>query len=452
VLPFFLFPAQEDLVRFFLDCYDRRVWNACIKARYVGASYVTTMLMLHKLLFEADFCGTLSSNKKDSVDKKGSSKSLFEKIVQMYRWLPQWMQTIDMNKCRTSMLIRNPSINSSIEGESGDQIGRGGRSSWAVVDEAAFIERSESVIAALSENTDCASLVSTVNGTANIFYQIATGNEVPIFYYRWTADPRRTQEWREKQGRVLGERICKAELDCDFNATVEGQFIEAQWIQSAIDAVDKIPGLAEISSTTQAGLDVAIGGKNKNVLAIRKGGVISELKELPGSDTTQTAFKVDSLMRSMQLDVLCFDADGVGAGVSGTLANLANPGDYQIIQFHGGGRPSDRNWEGLERTSQELYVNKRIEAWAIVREALRKTHDHLTDVQMYPLDELISIPNHPNLITDLAKPLVKYSSTGKQILESKIDMRKRGIASPDFGDAVALAFYENLGLSWFESI
>ena len=50
------------------------------------------------------------------------------------------------------------------------------------------------------------------------------------------------------------------------------------------------------------------------------------------------------------------------------------------------------------------------------------------------------IPNDQSLKQDLATPTYLYNSSGKIQLESKDDMKKRGMPSPDIGDALALTF------------
>ena len=54
---------------------------------------------------------------------------------------------------------------------------------------------------------------------------------------------------------------------------------------------------------------------------------------------------------------------------------------------------------------------------------------------------------------ELAQPKYKITSAGKLQLESKEDMKKRGVASPNVGDALALTLSKpteggNLGLTW----
>jgi hypothetical protein len=53
-----------------------------------------------------------------------------------------------------------------------------------------------------------------------------------------------------------------------------------------------------------------------------------------------------------------------------------------------------------------------------------------------------SLPDSDSLQADLVSCGYKYNSEGKLVLESKQDMRRRGVPSPDEADAVALCFSE----------
>jgi len=57
----------------------------------------------------------------------------------------------------------------------------------------------------------------------------------------------------------------------------------------------------------------------------------------------------------------------------------------------------------------------------------------------------LSLPDSDSLQADLVGPGYKYDSSGRLVLESKDDMRRRGVPSPDEGDAVALCFSEPEG-------
>ena len=71
---------------------------------------------------------------------------------------------------------------------------------------------------------------------------------------------------------------------------------------------------------------------------------------------------------------------------------------------------------------------------------------------LYDLSELISIPNNPELIMQLSQPTVKYSSNGKLLIESKEDLKKRGLSSPDMADSLAYSFWQEYNLDWLGKI
>jgi len=56
-----------------------------------------------------------------------------------------------------------------------------------------------------------------------------------------------------------------------------------------------------------------------------------------------------------------------------------------------------------------------------------------------------SLPDRDSLQGDLTSVGYKYNSSGQLQLESKQDLRRRGVPSPDEGDAVALCFSEPHG-------
>lgn len=448
LLPFILFDRQEKAIESILDAYESNRWLIIEKSRYCGASWFTIAVLTHKLIFEKDFQGSLASRKAELVDKIGNPDTLFEKAIAIVRRLPAWMRP---NVERKIMLLRNPSINSTLVGEGGDNIGRGGRASLVIADEFAFVDRSEKVLAALSENTDCAIFVSTPNGLGNKFYEMRQSGAYEVFRYHWRDDPRRSQGWYERKLAELGEVIVAQELDISYDASVEGIYIPSNWVMAAVDLVDRLPELTEAANHRQIGFDVAGTGKDSSVAVFRRGTVVERIEDWQGLHTPQSAFRVDELCREFKAKTLCFDSDGLGDGVAGTLEGL-EPLPYSVIPFHGSGTPSDREWEGLEKTSKERFLNKRIEAWAIIRDRFKKTFETVKGIREHPLDELISIPNHSQLIVDLSKPTAKYSSTGKLKLASKQEMREKGLSSPDYADALAYAFYEGLSSDWLDLI
>ena len=121
------------------------------KARDTGASYMGVIISTHHWLFKPGFKTSVGSRKEKYVDQLGNPDSLLEKSRMILRSLPKWQLPTGYVESvhATSMRFRNPDNGNTITGEVGDEIGRGGRSSWYFLDEAAFIERAEKVEAGL---------------------------------------------------------------------------------------------------------------------------------------------------------------------------------------------------------------------------------------------------------------------------------------------------------------
>ena len=112
---------------------------------------------------------------------------------------------------------------------------------------------------------------------------------------------------------------------------------------------------------------------------------------------------------------------------------------FIALPINTGESPTDDYWPD-GRTSKEKFVNLRGELWWKMRVRFEKAYESVNGIKQHPPDEMISIPNHPQLIAELSLPLRIFSSNGKIGLESKESMRKRGVASPNFADALVLAF------------
>lgn len=138
LMPFILFPKQEDMVLWLQDCIRDGEGGLCEKTRDMGATWLCCAFSIWLWLFQDDVSIGWGSRKESLVDKLGDPDSIFEKMRMILRYLPDFMlpEGFDIAKHATYMKIINPQNGSSITGESGDNIGRGGRSLIYFKDEA----------------------------------------------------------------------------------------------------------------------------------------------------------------------------------------------------------------------------------------------------------------------------------------------------------------------------
>jgi hypothetical protein len=168
-------------------------------------------------------------------------------------------------------------------------------------------------------------------------------------------------------------------------------------------------------------LDVARFGDAQSVAGLRQGRKFSIVGRWRGIATDQLTDRFCALVDEHEPDAIVVDGDGIG----GAVVDMIRRRNYHLrdrkdilTEFHGAGVPQN----------PKMYYNRRAEIWGLVRDALK---------------DGLEIPADPELEGDLTAP--EYGTATKGgfeviQLESKDDMRSRGVASPDAGDALAMTF------------
>lgn len=449
-----LFPRQVEFVKWLQ--WMRKITENSVadglveKGRDSGISCICCAFALHGWLFEPFFKCGMGSYIQPKVDSLGDPDSLFEKLRIGIRKLPAWMKPSGLKE-REHLLqqrITNPANGSIIIGEVGDNIGRGGRNLLYIVDESAYLEHPDLADSALTGNTNLRIDVSTPNGIGNSFWQ--KRHSLPpeqVFVYKWEDDPRKDQAWKEATIKAKGLIVFEREYNRNYAASIEGVAIPAIWVKSAVSL-----GLPEIGDLV-VGMDVAAEGDCANCLAPRRGPRVLPLIDWKGMNVTQSAHHAMRICQELGATAVCVDVVGVGSGIKGEWDTLTASQDgeglpFEFVPVVGGERPTETLWPD-GKTSRQKFANIRAEMWWTMRERFRKTHEYVLFQRgevggaCHEIDELISIPDDPQLISELSMPLVSYTNAGKIQIEGKKEMRSRGIRSPDKADAVI--YSQNIG-------
>ena len=468
VIPFHLYPRQEEFLRWLQERETAQEDGLAEKSRDVGFTWLCAAYALHGWLFKPGFAAGFGSRKLELVDQLGNPDTIFEKIRTLLHYLPDWLKPEGFKDADHSNYCRllHPSSGATITGEGGDNIGRGGRKSIYFVDEAAFLERPATVEKALSQTTRVRIWVSTPNGPGNPFHTKRFSGKTAVFTFHWKEDPRKNAyevrdgegivlstgrglapppppggsvlyPWYENEKARLQDPVTVAqELDIDYTASIEGICIPALWVRAAVDLE------LESRGVLIAGQDVADGGTDCNVFLAHRGPCValSDIEDWPGINTTQTAWDAADHAEQRGVATLHYDCIGVGAGLRGTYESAVERKlKFTPNAVNVGESPTNRIWPD-GKTSKERFLNLRAELWWTLRCRFEKAYEYRELGIQHPHDEMISIPNHPRLIAELSTPLVFQTETGKLQLESKIKMKKRGVKSPNFGDALAISF------------
>jgi phage terminase large subunit len=441
-LPFKLWPKQVEFIRWIQEREEafRKTGideeGLCEKSRDAGVTFLCAAYALHHWLFEPGYAVGFGSHKLEYVDKLGDPKCIFEKIRFMLRRLPPDMlpKGFKWNTDSKRSTLINPENGATITGEGGDDIGRGGRTALYFIDEAAFIERADNIEASLLGNTAVRIDVSTPNGVGNPFYRKRYSGKVPVFTLHWKDDPRKNDAWAAEIKTRKGSVVFASQFDLDYAASKEGVTIPGIWVRAAIE----FP-YPQRSSKCIAGVDIGEEGADLSVFLPRWGPVVGPPVHWGCSNTTQTAWRIRDEAWAVGAQEVDYDEPGPGLGVKGTFNSSEKPLGFLAKPINTGVPPTESIWPDGE-TSQEKFLNLKAELWWLVRCRFERTYEYVTKQnESHKPEEMISIPNHPQLIQELSIPLHSRTDKGKIKIESKEDLRRRGVKSPDFAEALVLS-------------
>ncbi len=207
-----------------------------------------------------------------------------------------------------------------------------------------------------------------------------------------------------------------------FRVRVKGVFPRvgsSEFISYAIVAEARTrEAIAQRFDPLVIGVDVARFGDDETVLVVRKGrdARTTPAIRLRGLDTMAVASRVVELCSALRADAVFIDGGGVGGGVVDRCRQLRL--NVYDVQFGGKADRGDLLSQG------ELYANKRAEMWGAMRAWLTTG----------------AIEDDDALSEQLVGPTYGFNGRDEIQLERKQDMKARGIASPDWADALALTF------------
>lgn len=222
-----------------------------------------------------------------------------------------------------------------------------------------------------------------------------------------------TPEWVADRYRKWGKEspLYQARVLAEFPTGGTDTLFPLDWLTRAQEATHVIPA----PNDTILSADVARFGGDRTVVMERRGGVLKTIGRYSKQDTMTTTGYIIEAFRKTRARVVVVDVIGVGAGCVDRLREQHIP----VIGFNGGSAPRDK----------ERFLNKRAECYWRLREALEK-------------NELCLAECHEDLIAQLSALKWKPDSQGKGRIqiESKDDMRRRGIPSPDDADCASQLF------------
>ena len=205
-----------------LESFMKHDYNIVLKARQLGLSTLTAGYALWMMTFQQD------KNILVIATKQETAKNLVTKVRVMHANLPGWLKQPCVEDNKLSLRYKNGSQIKAVA--SSEESGRSEALSLLIIDEAAFIDKIDTIWGAAQQTLATggrALVISTPNGVGNFFHKTWVGaengtNDFNFIRLHWSVHPEREQAWRDEQDKLLGPSLAAQECDCDFITSGRG--------------------------------------------------------------------------------------------------------------------------------------------------------------------------------------------------------------------------------------
>jgi len=222
-------------------------------------------------------------------------------------------------------------------------------------------------------------------------------------------------DYEEKLRKLYPDELVKQLLEGDWDVLEAANYLfKYADLKSAIERkVDRSD-----SDPYVIGQDIARFGDDSSVAMVVRGNEVVWIDHWAKTDLMHTTGKIANLIDRFKPSLVNIDVIGMGGGPYDRLVELKYK-QVNAVNVQEKARGEDK----------EKFANLRAEIYKNLQSKFENGE--------------ISIPDDLELIAQLSSIKFKYNSRGQLQMESKEDMKKRGVKSPDKADALALAFMDS---------
>lgn len=245
--------------------------------------------------------------------------------------------------------------------------------------------------------------------------------------------------------RAKAERLKEADEE-SYNYIYLGQprtnddaaIIKFSWVEACIDAHKKL-GM-NLTGARAVGYDVADSGDDDNACAIFDGAICHQIDDWKAGEDelNESAMRAWAHVRGGRL---IYDSIGNGAHVGSTLKAAKAPMRYYKFNAAGAIIDPEKSY-APQIKNKEKFENLKAQAWQDVADRMRNTFNAVTKGHKFKASDLISITGDlrklEQLKLELSTPRKRYSKRGLDMVETKEELAKRGVASPNLADAFVM--------------
>ena len=219
-------------------------------------------------------------------------------------------------------------------------------------------------------------------------------------------------EWIEDRG--IDDDYVRIKVLGIFPRVGFRQFISTELVDQARERTVEL-GVYEHMPVIMS-VDVARFGEDQTVFSFRQGRKLHPQEKFHGLDTMEVAGKIVEQIKLWNPYLVFIDGVGLGAGVVDRVRQLGFVNIVVDVQ------------SGAKAIDKKTYANKRAEMWGRMRAWLPGA----------------DIPDDIKLKSTLTGLEYLFTKTNQYLLESKADLKARGISSPDEADSLAYGFAEEI--------
>lgn len=423
-----------------------KVWALILKGRQQGASTYIEGRFFHRVSMNFGVKAYILTHEQKATD------NLFGMAETYYRNLPAGLRPHLGYSNANELIFDRLESGYSVATAGSKDTGRSATAQLFHGSEVAFWRNAASHMGGIGQivsNDPGTEIVleTTANGVGNPFHQLwqtaeSGGSEyLPIFTpWFWSLEysnepppgwtpSQEDAEYMRLHGCTLGQVYWRRQkIDTDFTGSTER--FQQEYPATAAEAFVNVGHLPFIAvervlrarkSTVDGvgarvlGVDPARDGPDRSALVWRQGRKVYRATAYNGINTMQLTGIVAKEIVDGNVDKVFVDVIGIGAGVVDRLHEL---GFTEVVV------PVIASARALR---PEKFANKKAEMWDGMREWFE--------------NEPVQIPDSDELQADIVAPQADYQSNGQVLrIESKDDLEKRDVRSPDLGDALAMTF------------
>jgi len=228
-----------------------------------------------------------------------------------------------------------------------------------------------------------------------------------------------------------------------FNDSVEDGIILPEWVDAAVDAHKKFPGIAR--GGIRLGFDPADEGSDAKAITVTQGNLVKQAFSWTKGDLDDAIAKTFEYALEYRAVDIIYDAIGIGAGVKIGLGPRIATQPMRMHGFVGGASPDKpRQRYNNDSRNEDLFKNKRAQTYWYLRQRFENTYKAVVKGEFIDPTDMISLSSEMQDFELLKAELVRIPRKRTPLnnliqIMSKPDMKKMQIPSPNLADSLMMA-------------